>query len=171
MENRNCTLVGSATNFNVMQTKVPITYLIYQAVRAIQLQLNQALSKNGYPINIEQWPILMEVFYNNGITQQNLANRVGKNKTTLTRVINTLEKNGLIRRQVSTVDRRKKHLYHTHKLTEMRPGVIEILKNQGEFILGGLNKDDEAAMREGLNVIFKNLKWEFNFLDNSYSFK
>lgn len=171
MKDRNCTLVGSATIFSAMQTKVPLTYLIYQAVRAIQLQLSNALSENGFPITIEQWPILNEIFFNGGITQQDLANRVRKDKTTLTRILNTLEKNRLIERRASTVDKRKKQLYHTAKAEEMRLGMIEVLKDQGEFILDGLDEKEQEAMRHGLNVIFRNLKWEFNFLDTNYSFK
>ena len=154
-----------------MSTQVPITYQIYQAERAIHQQMNKALQDKGFPILIEQWPVLSEIFFTNGITQQDLADRIKKNKTTLTRILNTLEKNGLIRREVSKIDRRKKNLFYTEKANGLRPKVIEVLKAQSEFILQGFDKETERGMRKGLGIIFRNLTWEFNFSENKYSFK
>ncbi len=151
--------------------KIPITFLIYQASRAIHLHLNKALSENGLPLLIEQWPVLMEIVHNNGISQQELANRVGKNKTTLTRILNTLEKNGFIRRETSTVDKRSKLLYHNDEAEEISPKIIEVLKEQSLEILKGLESDAEEGMREGLDVVFRNLNCEFNFLNIKYSYK
>ncbi|NQU88665.1 MAG: winged helix-turn-helix transcriptional regulator [Mariniphaga sp.] len=142
---------------------IPISYLVYQTERAIHHSINLSFQKAGIPLLIEQWPVLTEIFNENGLTQQELANKTKKDKTTLTRIINTLEKNGLVKRGFDKSDRRKKLICSTEKAEQMKLKIIELLKIHNQKALIEIEKTNIDTMRETMFTILKNLDWEFEF--------
>jgi DNA-binding MarR family transcriptional regulator len=142
---------------------IPISYLLYQVERAIHKDINQLFQNAGIPILIEQWPILAEIFNENKLTQQELAYKTKKDKTTLTRIIDTLEKNGWVKRGFDKSDRRKKLICYTDKAETLKPNILELLRKQNQKVLSDIEHSRIETTRETLFSILRNLDWEFDF--------
>jgi Transcriptional regulators len=60
-----------------------------------------------------------------GITQKEIANKLGLEAATLIPIIDKLEKEGLVVRQVDQADRRNNRIYRTEKMHDLWDQMIE----------------------------------------------
>ena len=147
--------------------EIPISYLIYQADRALHHNINLSLQKAGIPLIIEQWAIMHELFNQNRLTQQELATITRKDKTTLTRLIDTMEKNGWVQRIADPTDRRKKLICYTPKAENHKSMIVDILKENNKRALKNVSASKIDEMRETLLSIFQNLGWGFDYTNTN----
>lgn len=93
-----------------------------------------------------QSPYLPEIQRNPGQTQEELAQKLHVNRSTVTRHLTTLEQSGYITRTRSETDKRILQVYPTAKLTAMLPMLRHIFRN---FRLGAaqaLTAEEEALL-------------------------
>ena len=147
---------------------LPLSYLIYQADRAIHQSLNRVFMKAGIPLVVEQWPVLMEIYNADGLTQGELAKKTRKDKASLTRIIDTLVKNGMAERHDDLHDRRKWRVSATEKAVGLKPFIAEAIKNYNEILFEGITREQAEETRKTLVHIFRSLGWDFNFADTRY---
>ena len=82
-----------------------LAYLLAQANREINRQLEMRLSKEGVPV--EQWRILKVLSDGNGRSMGELAEAVLLNHPTLTKIVDRMVSDGLVYRLQDPQDRRK----------------------------------------------------------------
>ena len=80
----------------------------------------------SYGLTAEQYVILKAINENSRVTPSQLAEILGKDKTTITRMIETLVKNDFIRRQKNPSDRRSHTLIYSPKATSTMTEIIPI---------------------------------------------
>jgi DNA-binding MarR family transcriptional regulator len=68
------------------------------AATAIARRLQKNFRNNGVDITIEQWSILYHLWKEDGLSQQELCNRTFRDKPSITRLIDNLEKLKLVKR-------------------------------------------------------------------------
>ena len=79
-----------------------------KTVKFLDLLVEEKLAVAGIPLSKLQFVFLMVISRNNEQPQQNLAALTGRDKTTFTRNINTLERKKLVTRKPSKTDKRIK---------------------------------------------------------------
>lgn len=79
--------------------------LVNNCQRAFQGELERTLKPHG--VTPSHWHHLNELWSEDGLTQVELSGRLGIEKASSTRILDDLEKRGLIRRQRVVTDRRK----------------------------------------------------------------
>ncbi|WP_206098471.1 MarR family winged helix-turn-helix transcriptional regulator [Paenibacillus montanisoli] len=79
-------------------------FAIGLAYRKLSALLQQRLGE--YDITTEQWSVLNQVYRTPGMIQKDIADRVGKDKPTTTRILDLLERKGLVLKQAGQQDRR-----------------------------------------------------------------
>lgn len=79
--------------------------------KAVRLAMRRALKNSGAGISFEMFQVLNCLWQEHGISQQMLAERLGKNKACLPNLMTQLEKRGYIYREEDTHDRRNKLVY------------------------------------------------------------
>lgn len=84
-------------------------------VASRRVSLLQAQRLKDYDISTEQWAVLYHIQAEGGLIQKELAERCGKDKPTVTRILDTLEKKALITRRLGEQDRRAFQIYPTDK--------------------------------------------------------
>ena len=93
---------------------------------ALQKQLNEA----GFDLTVDQWVLIDHIFRKQGISQNELAELTFKDQQNETRIVEMLEKKGLVERTPAVGDRRKFNLFLTEKgektYNEAFPIVAEI---------------------------------------------
>lgn len=78
------------------------------ASTAVARRLQKNFRNAGLEITIEQWSILYHLWKEDGLSQQELCTRTFRDKASITRLIDNIEKLGLVERIASKDDRRVK---------------------------------------------------------------
>jgi DNA-binding MarR family transcriptional regulator len=93
---------------------------------AINRKLYRNFRQGGLEITPEQWTVLIYLWEKDGVTQQELCNATFKDKPSMTRLIDNMEKVHLVVRISDKNDRRTNliHLTRTGKELEKRARVI-----------------------------------------------
>lgn len=98
-----------------------------------------------------QFPLIMTLFHNDGITQEELAGIVCLDKATTARGVKKLEDLGYLTREVNPDDRRAYRLHLTKKSTDMRPRLKRTLKKSTEMITQNLSEEEKEIFEQLLN--------------------
>lgn len=128
-----------------------------RASTAIARRLYREFRLNGLQITPEQWVILMALTNKDGITQQELAITTYKDKPSITRLINNLEKQSLVVRSSSKSDKRMNQIYITKSGLFLYENAHMAAINVMKDALYGLIEDDIRMGERILKQIFKNL--------------
>lgn len=123
---------------------------------AINRKLYRNFRQKGLEISPEQWTVLIFLWQRDGVTQQELCNATFKDKPSMTRLIDNMERQHLVVRISNVSDRRTNliHLTKTGKELEekTRPVVSQTL---GEA-LDGITIEELEITQKVLKKIFYN---------------
>ena len=123
---------------------------------AINRKLLRNFRQNGLDITPEQWTVLLYLWEKDGVAQQELCNATFKDKPSMTRLIDNMERQQLVVRMSDRKDRRtnKIHLKETGKNLEEKARFIanKTLKEA----LHGLTLEELKVSQEVLRKIFHN---------------
>ncbi|SDW05053.1 MarR family winged helix-turn-helix transcriptional regulator [Paenibacillus sp. PDC88] len=123
-------------------------YAITRTSRAVLRFLTGYL--RSYSITPEQWTVVKRVFEHEGITQKELAAISDKDPATLAKVLDILEREGLIVRKTNEEDRRSYLIYITKQGVKLRNEVYEHLEQVFNKVLEGIPQDELAVFNKVL---------------------
>lgn len=115
------------------------------------------MHQNNLNLTVEQWRILFYLWQTDGINQQELAKRANKEKSTMTRQIDVLEKKGFIFRQNALQDKRNKLLFLTEEGKKIEEKALSIAQSITESAEEGINEKELAVFKKVMNQIIKNI--------------
>jgi DNA-binding MarR family transcriptional regulator len=135
-----------------------LAILVDRVRRSLMIRLQNKFLKAGYGITSEQWMLLHLLWGRDGQSQQQLANTLGKSKSSIVPMIDRLEKKNIVVRIPDKIDGRQKLIFLTKKgralEEELEPLNHENLNRLQKNILPeGLKK-----CREVLQQMCENLK-------------
>ena len=110
------------------------------------------LKKRGVPLTPEQF-ILIDLLWNFGATsQQKLADMMQKDKDSVTKLVDAIERKGFVVRQQSSLDRRSNIIFLTEKAELLKSSA----KQNGIYILDRmLDGISEEELRDFLSTLSK----------------
>jgi len=117
----------------------------------MQQEHNKYLKPHG--ISNEQGLLLKYVYEMPGVTQTQIAEDLKKDKTTITRIIDTLVKKGDLERRVSDEDRRSFHIYATKETRKKVEEVAPLFEKNGKELEKIISKEDYETTLKVLNQI------------------
>lgn len=106
----------------------------------------------------EQWSILVLLWENDGVSQQLLAERSYRDRGSITRLIDNLEKEALVERKTDKNDRRLNLIFLTEKGKEIQQKVIAIADETVQKALEGVAIEEVVMVKKVLNKIYENLE-------------
>ncbi len=119
--------------------------------------MNRSFAEAGHDVTSEQWRILGCLWRRDGQRQQDLANVVHKDKTSITRIIDGMEKRDLVVRIPDKLDRRQKLIYLTDKGKRLREALMQIVQRISFKAQQGINPEHLDVFRDVLTTIHGNL--------------
>lgn len=128
------------------------------ASTAIARRLQKKFNTAELNLTIEQWSVLYHLWKQDGISQQELCNATFRDKPSITRLVDNLEKLQLVKRVSSDSDRRMNLIYLTkqaQKLQEESMGLAEETLNEA---LEGVPPERIDICKEVLQIVYDNLK-------------
>lgn len=132
-------------------------YRINRAAIVMKLELQDRFKDAGFEITPEEWVILNRLWESDGMNQNEISQKTLKDKTTVTRFLNAMEEDGLIRRVVAESDRRNRLIFLTERGKRLKEKLIPIAKSLLGDVAIGLNKEQLAVTMEVLARIEQNL--------------
>lgn len=129
-----------------------IVYLAGEFTHRFHRALTSAFRKQGLNLTVEQFAILALLWYRDGINQQEISGQLGRDKTTVARVINTMERNQLIRRVIDPRDTRGKLVYLSTKGKSLQKKAVTLSAQLYEKCVGPLSPAEQTA---GIAVLLK----------------
>lgn len=124
---------------------------------ALARRLQKYFREKELDLTVEQWSILVHLWKYDGVSQQELSNRTFRDKPSITRLVDNLEKLGLVERRASETDRRINRIYLTEKGKGLRDPSMELANltlNEG---LVGLSHEDIETTKRVLEKVYENL--------------
>ena len=125
---------------------------------AINRKLSRNFRQNGIEITPEQWTILLALWEKDGITQQDLCNATFKDKPSMTRLIDNMERQHLVVRISDKRDRRTNLIHLTKTGRELENQAFVIANQTLKEALDGVPLEDLKIGQEVLRKIFMNTK-------------
>jgi MarR family transcriptional regulator, transcriptional regulator for hemolysin len=121
---------------------------LHQVAHAWRNELSRRLRPQGF--SHSSWLLLIHLSRNDGCTHRELAQSMGIEAATLVRLVDHMEREGLLKRHGSETDRRVKHLLLSaagkKAVEQIRSSAAELRKE----ILAGSGKEDIGV---ALNVL------------------
>lgn len=125
---------------------------------AINRKLSRNFRQSGMEITPEQWTVLIFLWRKDGVTQQELCNATFKDKPSMTRLIDNMERQHLVVR-ISDKNDRRTNLIHLTKDGKDLEERARIVANQTlQEALEGINVEELSVSQEVLRKIFFNTK-------------
>jgi len=134
-----------------------LSYLLDKTARAQLCHLQHIFIKANHDITVEQWMILLLLWKENGQFQQQLADGMCKDKTTLTRQIDGLEKRNIIVRVPDKIDRRQKRIYLTAKGKKLEQELIPLGIANGLCAIKDISPEHIQICKDVLRKVHENL--------------
>ncbi len=127
----------------------------------LSLRINRYLSGRfrsaGITITVEQWTVLACLWQKDKVTQQTLSQITYRDKTGMTRLIDNLEKQGLVVRVSDVSDRRANLIYLTQQGMDLEKQASEVVSEVVEHVLSQLTELEIEKARIVLKKVFDHL--------------
>lgn len=133
-------------------------FIIHHLDLLLKSGLHKAFQAEGINITAEQWAILNCLWEKEGIHQSAMAEKIGKDRHTITRMLNLLEKNDFVRRVPTKEDKRRLNVYLTDSGRGMKGKLIPIVLSFVEKAFAGLTQEDVTELMRILRHMTGNLE-------------
>lgn len=144
------------TNSDFNKTLAP---WIGKTSKMINIFIKDVFKNNAIQVTKEQWIVLKILNEDSdGIIQNELAFITERNKASLTRLINVMEKNNLVNRITSKNDSRKKLIYITENGRQLFLKMKPMMLRSIETLQNGITLSEKESFIKIMQKIQSNLK-------------
>ena len=117
-------------------------YLTLATNRLMSGSFRKQLVQAGIDLTAEQWGVLAHLWNKGGMSQDALAYDLCVDKSSLSRVLDIMERKGLVKRERDPGDARRKLLFATPKADGMREQCKAVAMHNREWMLAGIPQND-----------------------------
>lgn len=136
-----------------MNPKRPLTYLLGQTIKLVQLKISGKFKENNVELSLEYFILLQYISQKENLTQQDLANHFLRDKSIILRQVNTLIKLEYIKRLIDENDKRKKNLILTEKAVNFLQSARNLTQQISEELLLGVTEEEFIHFENVINKI------------------
>ena len=123
----------------------------------INKALLRAFAEEDLNITTEQWTVLSCLWKEDRVTQQELCDLTRKDKPSMTRLIDNLQRNKFVVRVPHATDRRVNLIHLTQYGASLRERVPSIVQRVVDKALSNVSEEEVITSRNVLNKIITNL--------------
>ena len=127
-----------------------IIYLCGEFSHVFHQRLTREFRDNAIAVTVEQFSVLAILFYQNGVSQQEISDVLGRDKTTVARVISIMERDNMITRVMNKEDNRGKLIYLTRKGRSIQQKAVGV---SGNLYLKAIRNLKESQLKVAMKII------------------
>ena len=132
--------------------------LIRSAHNSMTERFVQNVFNSGLDISMDQWMILGPIWQLESPSQKELGEICFRDKPSITRIIDSLEKKSLVVRVPDQIDHRIKRVILTNAGKQLFYDVLPIMEKTREEVRGNIPEKEIQIFKNVLSKIIKNLK-------------
>ena len=132
-----------------------IIFLCAEFSHRFSQALGAAFREAGITVTAEQFSILVVLWYQDGISQKEISEKLNRDKTTITRVLMNMKRSKLIKQVTDAEDNRSNLIYLTAKGKEVQKKGVEV---SGRMYTKVLKDVPEAQLLTGIGLLQKMLQ-------------
>ena len=136
---------------------ISLGMLISQVDRLCTKRFVQNSHKVGLDISQDQWMVLGPIWKNEGISQKYISEYCGKDKTSVTKIIDTLEKKNIVVRVPDQLDNRVKRVVLSNKGKELFLNVMPVIEQTRDELRSGISDKEIESLKTVLTKLYRNL--------------
>lgn len=131
-------------------------YLASQMAKAFARALHQRATKLGFSPG--QFPILLELWSEDGLTQKQLLERVDIEQATMANTLSRMERDGLVERRPHPSDKRAQLIFLTEKAAAIEAEAIEAAMAADTDLLRDFRNFERELLLEYIRRILENAR-------------
>ncbi|MCF8105565.1 MAG: MarR family transcriptional regulator [Desulfohalobiaceae bacterium] len=133
-------------------------YRFLRTSMRMKTSLYRVLHAHGLEITPEQWSVLSCLWEKEGQYSTEIAEKTGRDKHTISRIINLLLKKGIVRRQRDPQDKRRAHLYLTEKGRRLERPVNTVVEDFCAEVFHGVSEIEADRLQQIQERLLQNIK-------------
>lgn len=133
------------------------SFITGKASTAIARRLQKKFNASGLNLTIEQWSVLYHLWKADGKSQQELCNATFRDKPSITRLVDNLEKLNLVKRVPDESDRRINKIYVTKEAKKLQEQTMQLAEETLNEALEGVPAEQINLCKEVLQQVYDNL--------------
>lgn len=133
------------------------SFITGMASTAIARRLQKKFNNAGLSLTIEQWSVLYHLWKKDGMSQQDLCKASFRDKPSITRLVDNLEKAGLVRRVAATNDRRINLIFLTKEGQQLQDQTMKMADQTLNEALLRVPADKVDVCKQVLQIVYDNL--------------
>ncbi|HTB26907.1 MAG TPA: MarR family winged helix-turn-helix transcriptional regulator [Puia sp.] len=134
------------------------SFVTGKASIAIARRLQKKFNSASLRITIEQWSVLYHLWKQDGQSQQELCNATFRDKPSITRLVDNLEKLQLVKRVASEHDRRINRICLTKTGIKLQEQSMMLAEHTLNEALEGVAPEEIDICKDVLQLVYDNLK-------------
>jgi DNA-binding MarR family transcriptional regulator len=127
-----------------------IIYLCGEFAHVFHQMLTREFKENGIAVTVEQFSVLAMLFYQDGLSQQEISDVLGRDKTTIARVISIMERDKMITRVTNKDDNRGKRIFLTRKGRSIQQKAVGV---SGKLYLKSIEGLKESQLKAAMKIM------------------
>jgi DNA-binding MarR family transcriptional regulator len=127
------------------------------AATAVARRLQKNFRNAGLDITVEQWSVLYHLWKEDCLSQQELCNRTFRDKPSITRLIDNLERLSLVQRVAKKEDRRINLVCLTDAGKQLQEITIQLANETMNEALIGVSKEEIEVVKSVFQRVYDNL--------------
>lgn len=131
-------------------------YLASQMAKGFARSLQQRAARLGFSPG--QFPILLELWTEDGLTQKQLLERVDIEQATMANTLSRMERDGLIERRPHPSDKRAQLIFLTEKAVAMQTDAVDAAMAADQDLFKGFRSFERELLFEYIRRILENAK-------------
>ena len=133
------------------------SFITGKASTAIARRLQKKFNASGLNLTIEQWSVLYHLWKEDGKSQQELCTATFRDKPSITRLVDNLEKLELVKRVASQNDRRINKVFLTKQALKLQEETMTLAEETLNEALEGVSAEHINLCKEVLQKVYDNL--------------
>jgi len=132
-------------------------YMVGRTAFTMKHKFHKQIKLMGYKATPEQWGILNLLEQEEGLSQSEIAEKSIKDKANITRILDVMQRNGLIQRQKHENDRRAYKIFLTDKGRELQGALAKHVQKIDNQACEDLNAEELKELKRILKKMYANL--------------
>ena len=139
-------------------TQASLGFLTITTNRLMSGYFRKQLIESGVDLTAEQWGVLAQLWNRGNIAQDELAFALCVDKSSISRVLDVMERKGLVHRKRDPADARRKVLYATPAAEDLKEQCKIVAESAMDKILHGISEKDHAVCLKVLARVKDNIR-------------
>ncbi len=134
-----------------------IGFWIHRVYQASRNEMFRAFRAQGEDITPEQWAVLIRLWERDGQTQGELSQATFRDAPTMSRIVDSMERQGILERRADTDDGRARRIHLTRNGRALKKKLVPLVEDIVGRMVDGIDERALLTTRSSLRRMYENL--------------